>query len=143
MRFYSNQLSHAIKHLFINVCFKYHSPCFICFSTMFAPVISSLDEIYCIFSPGFFHSRILLQFVFVGQYSSIYFSLPATGHWVSNWPVTVNTDIIFIYTQEVNRDLTWCTLGWAQNQLFFWCSDPNNSPIWVHSKRRFLIEKCR
>ena len=47
MRFHGNQLSWAIKHPFISLCFKYHSPGFICFSTMLAPVISSLDEIYC------------------------------------------------------------------------------------------------
>ena len=34
------------KSSFCN-CFKYHSPGFICFSTMLAPVIPSLDEIYC------------------------------------------------------------------------------------------------
>ena len=49
MRFHSNQLSWAIKHPLINQYFKYHSPDFICFVTMPAPVISSLDEIYCIF----------------------------------------------------------------------------------------------
>ena len=47
MRFHSNQLSWVINYPFINLCFKYHSPGFICFSTMLAPVISSLDEIYC------------------------------------------------------------------------------------------------
>ena len=30
-----------------SLCFKYHSPGFISSSTMLAPVISSLDEIYC------------------------------------------------------------------------------------------------
>ena len=47
MRFHGNQLSWAINHPFISLCFKYHSPGFICVSTMLAPVISSLDEIYC------------------------------------------------------------------------------------------------
>ena len=48
MRFHGNQLPWAIKHLFISLCFKYHSLGLICFSTMLIPVISSLDEIYCI-----------------------------------------------------------------------------------------------
>ena len=56
MRFYGNQLSWAIKHLFITLCFKYHSPSFICVSIMLAPVISSLDEIYCTSLLLHFHS---------------------------------------------------------------------------------------
>ena len=44
MCFHGNQLSWGIKHLWP----KYHSPAVIRFSTMFAPVISSQDEIYCI-----------------------------------------------------------------------------------------------
>ena len=51
MCFHGNQLSWAIKHPFISLCFKYHSPGFICFSTVLAPVISSLDEIYCTLPP--------------------------------------------------------------------------------------------
>ena len=47
MHLHSNQLSWAIKHPFISLTLKYHSPGFICFSTMLAPSISSLDEIYC------------------------------------------------------------------------------------------------
>ena len=47
MRFHGNQLSWAIKHHFISLCSKYQSPGFNCFPTMLAPVISSLDEIYC------------------------------------------------------------------------------------------------
>ena len=52
MRFHSNQLSWAIKHPFISLCFKYHSFGFICFSTMLSPVNSSLDEISCIYIRG-------------------------------------------------------------------------------------------
>ena len=48
MRFHGNQLSWAIKHHFISLYSKYQSPGFIYQSTMLAPVISSLDEIYCI-----------------------------------------------------------------------------------------------
>ena len=47
MCFHGNQLSWAIKHPVISLCLKYHSPGFIIFPTMLAPVISSLDEIYC------------------------------------------------------------------------------------------------
>ena len=49
MCFHGNQLSisWAIKYPFIKLFSKYHSPGFICFSTMLALVISSLDEIYC------------------------------------------------------------------------------------------------
>ena len=47
MCFHGNQLSWAIKHPLISLCFKYYFPGFICFPTMLAPVISSLDEIYC------------------------------------------------------------------------------------------------
>ena len=50
MRFHGNQLSWAIKHLFISLCFKYHFPGFFLYFTMLAPVISSLDEIYCTLS---------------------------------------------------------------------------------------------
>ena len=49
MCFHGNQLSWGIKHPFISLYSKYHSPSFICLSTMLAPVISSLDEIYCNF----------------------------------------------------------------------------------------------
>ena len=49
MCFHGNQLSWGIKHPFISLCSEYHSPYFICLSTMLAPVISSLDEIYCNF----------------------------------------------------------------------------------------------
>ena len=48
MCFHGNQLSWAIKHPIIRLCLKCHSPGFICFLTILAPVISSLDEIYCI-----------------------------------------------------------------------------------------------
>ena len=48
MCFHGNQLSWAIKHPIISLCLKYPSPGFICFPTILAPVISSLDEIYCI-----------------------------------------------------------------------------------------------
>ena len=47
MCFHGNQLSWAIKHPVISLYLKYHSPGFICFLTTLAPVISSLDEIYC------------------------------------------------------------------------------------------------
>ena len=47
MCFHGNQLSWGIKHPIISLCSKYHSQGFICLSTMLAPVISSLDEIYC------------------------------------------------------------------------------------------------
>ena len=47
MRFHGNQLSWVINYPFINLCFKYHFPGYISFSTMLAPVISSLNEIYC------------------------------------------------------------------------------------------------
>ena len=48
MCFHGNQLSWAIKHPVISLYLKYHTPGFICFPTILAPVISSLDEIYCI-----------------------------------------------------------------------------------------------
>ena len=57
MRFHGNQPSWAIKLPFISLYFKYHSPSFICFSTMFAPIISSLDEIYCI-TPIEYHRKL-------------------------------------------------------------------------------------
>ena len=41
-----HQLSWAIKHPFVSLSFKYHSPGLLRFSTKLAPVISSLDEIY-------------------------------------------------------------------------------------------------
>ena len=44
MCFHSNKHPWAIKHPFISLYFRYHSPGFICFSTMLA---SSLDKIYC------------------------------------------------------------------------------------------------
>ena len=48
MCFHGNQLSWGINHPLISLWSKYRSPAFIRFSTMLAPVISSLDEIYCI-----------------------------------------------------------------------------------------------
>ena len=50
MCFHGNQLSWGIKHPFISLYSKYHSPGFICFSSMLAPVIPSLDGIYCTIS---------------------------------------------------------------------------------------------
>ena len=41
--------SWATNHYFVNLYSKYQSPCCICFSIMLAPVISSLDEINCIY----------------------------------------------------------------------------------------------
>ena len=55
MRFHGNQLSRAIKHPFNSLCFKYHSSGFICFSALLAPVISSLDEIYCNYIRYYLH----------------------------------------------------------------------------------------
>ena len=52
MCFHGNQLSWGIKHPLISLWSKYRSPAFIRFSTMLAPVISSLDEIYCTNIPG-------------------------------------------------------------------------------------------
>ena len=46
--FHGNQLSWGNKHPLINLWSKNRFPAFICLSTMLAPVISSLDEIYCI-----------------------------------------------------------------------------------------------
>ena len=53
MRFHGNQLSWALKYLFINLCFKYHSPGFICFFTMLAPVIKSRRDLLYQFLTGF------------------------------------------------------------------------------------------
>ena len=50
MCFHGNQLSWGIKHPLISLWFKYCSPGFIHLSTVLAPVISSLDEIYCIWN---------------------------------------------------------------------------------------------
>ena len=49
MCFHGNQPWWAIKHPFISLYLKYQSSSFICLSAMLAPVISSLDEIYCTF----------------------------------------------------------------------------------------------
>ena len=48
MRFHGNQVSWGINHSFINLYSKYQPSSFICSSIVLAPVISSLDEIYCI-----------------------------------------------------------------------------------------------
>ena len=47
MCFHGNQLSWGIKHPIISLYSKYPSPGFICLSILLAPVISSLDRIYC------------------------------------------------------------------------------------------------
>ena len=47
MCFHGNQLSWGINHPLISLWSKYHSFAFIRLCTMLAPVISSLDEIYC------------------------------------------------------------------------------------------------
>ena len=47
MCFHGNQLSWEIKHPFISLYSKYLSSGFICLCIMLAPVISSLDGIYC------------------------------------------------------------------------------------------------
>ena len=47
MCFHGNQLSWVLKHPFISLYSKYHSSGFICSPTMLAPVVSSLDGIYC------------------------------------------------------------------------------------------------
>ena len=48
MCFHGNQISWGINHSFISLYSKYQPPSFIYSSIMLAPVISSLDEIYCI-----------------------------------------------------------------------------------------------
>ena len=48
MCFHGNRPSWGIKHPIISLWSKYHSSGFIRLSIMLAPVISSLDEIYCI-----------------------------------------------------------------------------------------------
>ena len=48
MRFHGNHVSWGINHFFISLYSKYQPSSFICSSIVFAPVISSLDEIYCI-----------------------------------------------------------------------------------------------
>ena len=45
--FHGNRPSQATNHYFTSLYSKYQSPCFICFSILLAPSISSLDEIYC------------------------------------------------------------------------------------------------
>ena len=47
MCFHGNQLSWGINHPLISLWSKYPSPALIRLSTMLAPVISSLDKIYC------------------------------------------------------------------------------------------------
>ena len=47
MCFHGNQISWGINHSFISLYSKYQPPGFICSPIMLAPVISSLDEIYC------------------------------------------------------------------------------------------------
>ena len=69
MCFHGNQLSWGIKHPLISLRSKYRSPAFIRLSTMLAPVISSLDEIYCM--QIFLHTNRINQsnklFLFVGK----------------------------------------------------------------------------
>ena len=47
MCFHGNQPSWGINHSFISLYFKYQSPRFTSIPVILAPVISSLDEIYC------------------------------------------------------------------------------------------------
>ena len=47
MCFHGNRILWGINHSFISLYSKYQPPSFICSSIMLAPVISSLDEIYC------------------------------------------------------------------------------------------------
>ena len=49
MCIHGNQVLWQINHCFIRSYFKYQPPSFICSPIMLAPVISSLDEIYCTF----------------------------------------------------------------------------------------------
>ena len=49
MCFHGNRISWGINHSFISLFSKYQLHSFICSSIMLAPVISSLDEIYCTF----------------------------------------------------------------------------------------------
>ena len=68
MCFHGNQLSWRIKHPLISLWSKYCSPTFIRLSTMLAPVIPSLDEIYCIsldreLSYDFVQILVMLSFI--------------------------------------------------------------------------------
>ena len=65
-RNYGWQPSWGIKHPFISLYSKYHSPGFIYLSTMLAPVISSLDEIYCTYC---------LSWIFIFQFFQAVLSL--------------------------------------------------------------------
>ena len=57
MCFHGNRISWGINHSFISLYSKYQPYSFICSSIMLAPVISSLDEIYCIFKGSRFNSQ--------------------------------------------------------------------------------------
>ena len=71
---FCNQLSWATKHLFINSFFKYHYLGFINFATMHAPVISSLDEIYCTWCGG------RLSFIVYSLFLVVIFSMGSKGN---------------------------------------------------------------
>ena len=61
--FHGNWISWGINHFFINSYSKYQPPTFICSSIMLAPVISSLDKIYCT-------SYLVLRSIFLHSYAT-------------------------------------------------------------------------
>ena len=68
MRFHGNQVSWGINYSFISVYSKYQPTSFICSSIVLAPVISSLEEIYCMKKKG----KILTIHDKSGDFSSIH-----------------------------------------------------------------------
>ena len=67
MCFHGNRISWGINHSFISLYSKYQPPSIICSPITLAPVISSLDEIYC----TFLHSAV----VAVGRGSTVFVGL--------------------------------------------------------------------
>ena len=74
MCFHGNRPSWGIKHPIISLWSKYHSPGIICLFIMLAPVISSLDEIYC--------TICLLSMIVSGRYRRLRVAAIADCEWL-------------------------------------------------------------
>ena len=86
MCFHGNQISWAIKHPLISLSFKYHSSSFICFPVLLAPVISSLDGIYCMTT-------------FINGWADVYWNQMCTNTWMSKW-LNKWFDIVISWTKR-------------------------------------------
>ena len=118
MCFHGNRISWGINHSFISLYSKYQPPSFICSSIMLAPVISSLDEIYCTFqadkSRWCIHLEVKAKKSFCPP-KSLFFA----GNCVCGLQ-TLTKNLNFLRSMRKKHDQKYCCSGIARLSLVIW-----------------------